>query len=553
MTNKKETRRFKMHPRLLMDVIQRQAGTLLKAILEGVMNGIDAGAKTITIQLTEKSVRIEDDGTGITERSVLEKFWETFGQPAEAGENKTYGYFRMGRGQLFAFGRNVWRTGPFEMTADVQKLGLEYELQEHKRQHRGCSIDIVLYEAMRPSDLASIERELEVAIKYVSGVVSFNGRQLNVDSAKAEWDHVLDDAYIKLRPTGNLYVYNLGVLVCAHPGHVFGVGGVVTSRKQLKVNFARNEVMASCPVWRKVKPIVDQKAALRIQTMAMTDDSRQSLIHKFLNREIDRYEAAKLKLLEDVNGRYWSLYQLNYSRMQSRKLTSTKPGSLLGDKIHKSNLAFVLSDLTLSRFNVESVSDLLKKLRASIPDSMHGVEAVNFAELQTQFSERMDVIPEADYSLQERIVLEVLVSASWRLQRWFQDKYNRHIEGKYRKLVLGSSQCADGWTDGRGYIAITREYIAKTGVGVPAWPAYGCLVAHELCHDEPDHETHVHSQEFYEEYHDLTSSQLGEFVSRALLAFPTCQKRHSKRVSAKATRVLDVTAAVQQSARSVRS
>jgi hypothetical protein len=35
---------FKMHPKLLLDVIQRQAGTLSKAILEGVMNAVDAGA-----------------------------------------------------------------------------------------------------------------------------------------------------------------------------------------------------------------------------------------------------------------------------------------------------------------------------------------------------------------------------------------------------------------------------------------------------------------------------------------------------------------------------
>jgi len=39
-------KQFGMHPKLLMDVIQRQAGTLEKAILEGTMNGIEAQAKS---------------------------------------------------------------------------------------------------------------------------------------------------------------------------------------------------------------------------------------------------------------------------------------------------------------------------------------------------------------------------------------------------------------------------------------------------------------------------------------------------------------------------
>ena len=39
-----ETIAFTMHPQLLYSVIQRQAGTLNKAILEGVMNGVDARA-----------------------------------------------------------------------------------------------------------------------------------------------------------------------------------------------------------------------------------------------------------------------------------------------------------------------------------------------------------------------------------------------------------------------------------------------------------------------------------------------------------------------------
>jgi len=36
-----EQRKFQMHEKLLLDVIKRQAGTLQKAVLEGVMNSED--------------------------------------------------------------------------------------------------------------------------------------------------------------------------------------------------------------------------------------------------------------------------------------------------------------------------------------------------------------------------------------------------------------------------------------------------------------------------------------------------------------------------------
>lgn len=40
---KADTRTFKMHPALLTGVIQRQAGSLVGAVLEGVTNSIDVG------------------------------------------------------------------------------------------------------------------------------------------------------------------------------------------------------------------------------------------------------------------------------------------------------------------------------------------------------------------------------------------------------------------------------------------------------------------------------------------------------------------------------
>ena len=68
-----ETRQFKMHPKLLMDVIRRQAGTLAKAVLEGVMNSIDAKSTSVDVTIERTRVVISDDGKGFPSREEIEK------------------------------------------------------------------------------------------------------------------------------------------------------------------------------------------------------------------------------------------------------------------------------------------------------------------------------------------------------------------------------------------------------------------------------------------------------------------------------------------------
>ena len=69
-----------MHPKLLLDVIRRQSGSLHKSVLEGVQNSIEAGATKIEVFLSPTELRIVDDGIGFT-RSQIENCFEVFGAP----------------------------------------------------------------------------------------------------------------------------------------------------------------------------------------------------------------------------------------------------------------------------------------------------------------------------------------------------------------------------------------------------------------------------------------------------------------------------------------
>ena len=113
-----EKRSLKMHNKLLMDVIKKQSGTIDKSILEGTMNAVEAGATKVDISFIEEDgkalLSIEDDGEGISSIQEVEEHFQTFGTPHKESEHKTWAQFRMGRGQLFSFGINTWRTSTFE-------------------------------------------------------------------------------------------------------------------------------------------------------------------------------------------------------------------------------------------------------------------------------------------------------------------------------------------------------------------------------------------------------------------------------------------------------
>lgn len=135
-----ENRKFRMHPDLLYSVIKNQAGSIAKAILELVMNSIDAGASHVDVRLDRNTVQVADDGKGFTSQQEIDDFFECFGTPHTEGD-ATYGKFRMGRGQIMAFCRNTWMSGRFEMYVDIQARGLDYTLKTGLAEVRGCVVE----------------------------------------------------------------------------------------------------------------------------------------------------------------------------------------------------------------------------------------------------------------------------------------------------------------------------------------------------------------------------------------------------------------------------
>ena len=517
-----ERRRFGMHPNLLMDVIRRQAGTLQKGILEAVMNAVDASATEINVQLNSTTLVVQDNGTGITDKSAIVRYWETFGQPPDEGEQKRYGQFRLGRGQIMAFGVNLWETGPFVMSVDIAGKGLDYLLEERAVPLAGCRITVELYEPLLPLDKGRIERELAVAVKYVPATVLFNGERLSVDPDDVKWDHDTDEAYIRLKDSGNLYVYNLGVLVCSHPGHVFGCGGEIVSKQQLRVNFARNEVMASCPVWRKIRPLVDQLAGARAsRKKQLTDAEREHLIGRLKAGELAAGEWENAKIFTDVAGRRWSLHQIERQRYDTSRLSSAPRGDTAALRIMEHKLAFVLCNSTLEEFGVRSVTQLVKILDANHWRPTEFKE-VPLAELTRALSTHFELIPEEKWLAEERVVIGVLRTALYEL----------HLERAWQlQLLVGDADKADSWTDGDAYVVLSRKLINRLGTSLAAWVEYGQSLIYNLCCDADNRQLDNHSPEFWQLYAEQCDEALGRFVERCAQAVPAVVEQLGKKLT----------------------
>jgi len=525
-----------MHPQLLFDVIRRQAGTLGKAVLEGIMNSADAGSSKCDITIAADRVTIIDDGKGFKDRSEIERFFETFGQPHDASENKIYGTFRMGRGQLFAFGHNHWVTGQFEMRVDVQRKGLDYDLTTADKSVKGCNIDVALYRKLLPSELLETEREIEKLTKYIAMRVTINGRTISVDCSKQKWDHATDEAYIKLSASAPvLSVYNLGVHVKDYSSHVFGTGGVVVSRQQLKVNFARNDVMVNeCPVWRKVKKFVDQKATEQnVRKPVLTEWERKRLCDQISSGDLAPRDYAELRLFTDVTGRHWELEGLSNALWKMNRKTSIAPaGDRRGEKLHMQKVAFIFSDENVERFNCSSASAFFSLLRKMHKDAKRydlDCKVVDFKTIAESIKNDLDTLEPKDLTPTERVWQRLIDSHQSVFYSALSGREFRGHEDS-RKIVIGSSSSADGWTDGSNYVSVAREFLRNCKFDLGGLLKVGRLMLHEYCHGAPDTAEHRHGQEFYQLFHD-NSETISEFAIRAFRKLEDVFASENKRLT----------------------
>lgn len=514
-----ERRSFKMHDKLLLDVITRQAGSLEKAVAEAVMNSIDAKATRIDVKLTATKVLISDNGEGFKDRESLIKVFEVFGQPHSEEEGKIYGTFRMGRGQGFAFGRNVWRSGEFEMEVDIRKTFLDYDLKSGLKHQPGCSVMIELYSPIASYSQRWVHDEIVKMVKYVTAEVRINDEVVNTDPRTKKWSYETDDAWIDVTDARYMRVYNLGVYTNERAAGDFGAGGTVVSKKQFKMNFARNDIINDCEIWKRVKSFVHDKVDSSNKDKGrLTEAGRMRLADKLrtgLLTPIERYQAPVFK---DAIGRWWSVEKMIKSQWRfDKKISMGDPKEdRRGDRMMQMGLCLVLdSSWAVHHFGVKTLQQLIDDhiLPAVEDKSKWKFEQKAFEDVVGTLGNSFELVDAKKWSPIEQAVVNSVVSA----QRHFVEAMKAVTGGSQnpRKIAIGKSGAAEGWTDGSTYIAIERDWLRKNGTDMPGFVKLGLLIAHEYCHDSESGTGHVHDDGFHQYFHDLVNLALDKFVDTA--------------------------------------
>lgn len=507
-----EQRQLTVHPAILYSIIKAQAGSLSKALLEGVMNCVDAGATKCTIKLDAKSFEIKDNGKGFSSRQEILDFFETFGTPHAEGD-ATYGRFRMGRGQMFSFGINKWRTGRFSMEVDIKGKGLDYNLREEKKEVTGCHIEGQLYEEMSAWQLQDCLNELKKFIQYVSIPVSVNGVVVSKKPEDQKWDLVTPDAYIKLNNSSTLAVYNLGVLVRDYGSYLLGSGGVIVSRRALEVNFARNDILQhSCSVWKAVREEVRRISGVKVAKKSSLTESERQFLASQLTAAPGKMDYSAWSSLSRANivptaaGRNTTLYNLLAA---DEVVLVPKEHMRLGERLHRAKAFFGVTEETLARFDCADVQSLLEAIAEKRPSGGGCLPTVgDFTTYLKSHKSGYQTVDLNSLKPIEQLAFKVLSEAHNRFfGRWFSAMKDDEYVPTLRTLYAGASDSALAWTNGKDHIHYEHRYLGKCAKrGLNGWFRLVSTMVHEYCHDEADHAGHEHDVNFYERFEEMTTA-----------------------------------------------
>lgn len=323
---------FKATQGMLRDVMTKQSGVIQKAWLEALMNGVDAEANQINFNITPAVTQYSDDGNSMVEDEI-EEYFEKFGLKDEDIEDKEFGKFRMGRGQIFNFGVNIWRARQNYMVVSihtedatvmlddctasddesiiefdgneytVDTEGLEYALLEAEEVDEGISIEVHHYDEV--SDIDAALDEFKKLARYVSWLhdveVTVNGETLDEEPEVYEETKLayFCEGYTNYQT--NSAVYNKGAYV-----DDFDLGPkslTIISKQDLDVTLDRTDILEHDEKWHKIKEQYEDVVLSYLEDNPdMTTTQRNWMLEKASESAGMMDRLKDVPLVEDING-----------------------------------------------------------------------------------------------------------------------------------------------------------------------------------------------------------------------------------------------------------
>ena len=490
MTTLPTTRRsFSVSKSIIIQLIAAQSGSLGKALMENVMNGIDAGATRIDITLNRKGYVVQDNGQGFETHEHIEAYFAVFGfdhaTEEEAGK-RMFGEFGIGRGQQWHFAHTTWRTRTFEMHVDIRANGLDYDLREGLADEPGTTITGTFYESLNISEVHESVKHLSDLVKYSPVPVFINDKQVNTHpDTLTTWTHVTDEAWILSKEHGGLKVYNMGMFVAELTRNV-GCSGIVVTKPghALRLNMARNDILTTPDgLWRRLKAKLKQIGEERLRNSAtrLTEADLRLFAQKVVTLEAEFEDVARLKLFTLANGKHRTLGQLITDLKKTELLTLHSPAQAsLSRRAMDNRLATVLDARTLERWDVDTIRELRDVLIRYLQQAVNFklMDAFEPLRILRQSRSEEDItlaVPQLRgfYTLSPtpkgyplavlkglRDINSDLQTVIWRYRR-DQEEGERTARPPELKILSGQSDVAEMWTDGERYVAIHDDSLTQ--------------------------------------------------------------------------------------------
>lgn len=553
---------FELDPEIIQHIIHSQAGSIGKAIIELVMNSVDADATALRLTMTKEGFHCADDGRGFASRNDVLRYFGRFGTPHQEGD-ATYGRFRLGRGQIMAHAKTRWASNDWQMTVDTRSMGYNYDLDDLEHGAPGCSIEGTWYEPLNDLELMSAVQEIRDLVRYTRISVELNGRLITRDPATEKWDFEDEYAYYRAKEEGAVSIYNQGVLVRHDSSHLWGAGGLIVTKRAIALNVSRSEILRkTCPVWKAIAkvfgPLADKVSGElggRRKTEARRARSALSLLSGaadvgkiFCHEEVITVLPGKrhITLMDFINKAF---------REHNGTYTVVLKGSDIpkGEGIAGQRIIQVLHPQTLDRFGCHSVEDFEDVLERVIANARPAVshwyrelkvpQCAAFATVKKAYVERTSIVD-------EKKALDKETRRAWIALRWCLQHYagacvgaERWKDGTVRHskdllaVLLGESNTSEAWTDGKTYLAINRSIVQRLKSDPMKTAAYIFgLVEHEVAH-QGDSMACGHDEAFYQRFHDISLRMAPErqrFMHKWLMKYTTSMEMEGKRATGNA-------------------
>lgn len=543
----KETLPFTVSPSIIRHLIERQAGTLDKAILELITNGVDAGASRIHVDFhDDRRVTVTDNGRGFQSREEVEKHFGDFGFDHDTEEERRLGRingrFGMGRSQIYGFGKSCWKTHTFQMEVDIRSdKDLAFDLTTiDGNPVNGCSIEVDLYTSTTEVEKERVRRTLKEHVQYAPSAIYVDGERVNKPLDSIKWSAESEHLLFLNKPTSTygLEVHNMGIYVNRYTQSNMGVSGVVVSKipHSFKVTMSRTDVHRSCELWAEMQTLIKPFKEKQRRRKTMTDQDRMGIAQDWLYGELeDTAVMRRSRLFKTVKGNYMTINQI-HKHADGLIAIEQKRYDRVAEAIHDSHSMTVLArDFYdwIDASDDQKVIHALEKMRQFAYGQWGGkhFSLGDYAAARDSYDGALTPVePKLWTKLQKAQIaaLGQIASPVATGVKWGQSLLP--ASGEKRRLTLGDSDTALAWTDGRNYICFKRGYMNSCfEEGMDGIMRLIGIMVHEQLHTDSDmSDEHDHPPEFFEAFENVMVSRALGLFSLATQVLNRCDRERTK-------------------------